>query len=695
MSDPNFIDHVFNELFPQAIPGYEPRKQQVHLAKEIDACIARNGQGLFEGPTGTGKSFAYLLPAINHIRSANGGKCKIVIATANIALQEQLVGKDLPTLQKLLRPDMSDPQEGMEAIAPSFSFMLAKGRSNYVCSARAQEAMRSSDDPLPVEYNEQYEHIINWINTSRYGDVSELPSVPEPDLWRRVCGNNEDCDRARCEGTDCFFIRARKALDDTDIIVTNYHLLFSDTQVKDATQGFAGILPDYDYLICDEAHEMAEIARDFFGQQLSYAAMYRVVKFIKRNSPESAVPSKLEQFGKLFFDELKRHRDNPSYKARIRIRFVAPSADEFCTNLNTAEGLLLRMAATRPLDADPDDDEYSEFDDLDPKAKRKAKSMAATCSKAVSFIKDAMELNDENLVYYIEGGKRQAAMLKSKMINTADHLRDHVFSKVRSTIIASATLTTGGTFNFIKDQLGLPDASTCVVSSPFDYSEQALLYVPMMRTSPTDTETFPGEVAERFLDLVKDCDGRMLGLFTSYKVMDAVHAYLVASKPIKVNNHEIEILKQGDMPRTQLVDYFRSNKHSVLLGVSSLWTGVDVQGESLSCLAIDRLPFPNPDDPVMDAITAREPKTWFIKHAVPRAVIAFRQGFGRLVRSRTDTGCIVVFDTRLVDKPYGRMFTKDLPEIQFSRDDGIVKIFIDACDQERRDREDGTTTIAS
>lgn len=637
-------------LFANSIPGYEHRDEQIRLSCEIEQAIIDRHHLLAEAPCGTGKSLAYLVPAI---KIALERKTKIVVVTANIALQEQLVQKDLPLLQRVL------PEP--------FTFALLKGKNNYLCGGRLFEELNGATEPLSDPASvDQLKQIDQWAGSTPTGDITELPFTPLPIVWSRVCGDASDCDGARCNESQCFSVRARRKAHKADIIVCNYHILFSHVKVAMATD-MDVILPTFNYLICDEGHEMAEIARDFFGFRIGQGSFRRLIKATDRvGHPEIA--TELRDAARAYFSELDAASKQLRYKARIRVKdFVYSSRiRSVLQGVMKVWGYMLARAMS---DQDT----------------RLAGRMIRRAEDLDAAINDATQLNDpQNFVYFVEHeGNR--TYLCSKMINPSSVIKSELFDRIESGIVTSATLTTNGTFDFIRNQLGLLDTGKTTeiqVSSPFDFGNQALLVVPQMKSDPTQPE-YANEVAKQFVELIDATKGRVLGLFTSYRVMKVV-VDLMRDKSIVTGQYPI--LVQGDAPRTQLVQRFRDDKHSVLLGVSSFWTGIDVPGEALSCLAIDRLPFPNPDDPVMDALTELDPK-WFFRQSIPRAVITFRQGFGRLIRSKTDTGVIVMFDKRIIEKPYGKQFMRSLPDVQFSREWDHVREFIEACDQEREARE--------
>lgn len=623
MSD--YLQDIFGAdgLFARRFAGYETRPGQVALARAVDDAFAAGEHLLAEGPCGTGKGMSYLVPSVRH--AVTRGK-KVIVATANIALQEQLVGKDLPLLREIL------PEP--------FTFALMKGKNNYACSDRlyAGQVGNLFSDSVASEDQEQYAAILAWARETETGDVSELSFKPRPSLWRKLCGDAEECDGDRCRKTECFAFKARQAAREAQIVVCNYHLLFSHLQVRAAT-GMDLILPPFDLAVCDEGHEMAEIARDFFGFRVTEFALRRLVRPLVRAGALD-LGARIREAAEVFFRSVREYGRSPRHKARIKER----SFVEGRPVLAALDAHQRYWSARR--DAAADDEE--------------ARDIARRLARGESLrerLDAALRLEDENFVYWVEEDDQGRATLSGKPIDVAPYLREELFGATESVAVTSATLATGGNFDFIRDQIGLEGNRELVVESPFDFREQVLLVVPEMACEPNDP-SFPEEVAGEFGEILDLVGGRTLGLFTSYRNLHAVYDRIAG------NGHRI--LVQGERPRTQLVQDFKEDVASVLIGTASFWTGIDVPGESLTCLVIDRLPFPTPDDPVMDAVCERD-KRWFARQSIPRAVIALRQGFGRLIRSRRDRGVVVVFDRRLVEKPYGKVFLRSLPDCRRSR----------------------------
>jgi len=641
-----YINEVFDPggCLSQHLDEYESRPGQVQLATTVDRAFSSDEHVLVEGPPGSGKSIGALVPAVYH--AVNCHK-RVLVVTASILLQEQLVNKDLPFLEKAL------PWE--------YSFALVKGRSNYLCPDRLREDMveRMETGTPDAEQGDHFRAICEWSKVTSTGDVSELPFTPHPGVWRRVCGDGDECDGQRCEESACYVWKAREAAHKADIVVCNYHLLFSHLKVR-ADLGRDMILPPFDLAILDEGHAMADIARDFFGYRVTEFAIRRLGRALIREGQRD-LAKEIRNASRTFFAAARKYKDSDQYHARIRdVNFIP--GDRILAALKSHQVFW----KVRKASATSDD-----------QARRVARRLALGQS-VKQRLSDVLKLKDKNCVYWIDEDDQGRLALAGKPVDVAGYLNRELFDRTQSAVVTSATLTTGGrNFGFIRNQIGLHTGQECVVQSPFNFPEQALLVIPEMATDPA-SPSFTGEIAletTRILDMI---GGKCLGLFTSYKNMHAVHERIAG------NGHRI--LMQGEQPRSTLVKIFKEDLHSVLLGTTSFWTGVDIPGEALTCLLIDKLPFPTPDDPIMDVLREQDPQH-FIKHFIPRAVIALRQGFGRLIRTRSDVGVVVIFDTRILSKPYGKIFLRSLPDCRTSRQVDSIRRFLG---QARNDRDTQT-----
>lgn len=649
-SPSGYIDELLGAggAFAGAFPGYEPREGQIAFARSVDAAIASGGALLAEAPTGTGKSVGYLIPAI---RNAVARGKKIVVVTANIALQEQLVTKDLPMLRDLL--------------PWPFTWAIAKGRGNYLCLDRLDEekliTIRSS-----LAESIQWNEVVRWSELTQSGDISELPFEPLASVRQRFTTSTDDCHGKSCARyDDCFAIKARRSYQMAEVVVTNYHLFFTEMVLRRETGGKPVLLPDWQVAIFDEGHKAADIAREYFGFKATaggcrWATRLLAPKNDKTPQIDPVLKERVSAAADDYFHRLGLYAQSPEYKARLAVKGAVP-CDEIVEALDQACGEYERVASS---------DVGTEVRGKLKRAKRRA-----------GLLKDAI-LQASNLVapdkvaYFVEQDHVGRVALCAKLIEVAPVLREELFGQAgKAVVVTSATMTSGGTFDYFARELGCEDAAEMTAETPFDYARQAVLVVPRDMPDPTDKrvprEAYAQAVAERFVRCVELAGGRTLGLFTSYKVLDEAHRALLAS------GWEGRVLRHGDAPRTQLIKEFKEDVRSVLLGTESFWEGVDVPGEALSCVVIDRLPFPTPDDPVLDAVSALNDRA-FYEWSVPRAVIKFRQAFGRLIRSRRDRGVVVCLDRRIIDKPYGRQFTASLPRgMRIVRDLQEVARFLD------------------
>jgi len=644
MSD--YLSQVFGDggIFASRFPGYEPRPGQVALARMVDEAMSGGRHALGEGPCGTGKGVAYCVPAIHH--AVKHGK-RVVIATANIALQEQLVTKDLPTLKEVLPWD--------------FDFALLKGRNNFLCLDRLRESEARGELALGYgdELEEQLKHIVAWERETETGDKSELPFVPLYKAWAKASVGSEECKRDGCAFYEsCYAERAKAIAADANIVVTNFHMLFAHLAVRRET-GRDLVLPSFDLLILDEAHEAAEIAREFFGFTVSRFTVTRLAQAAAEEG-WGGIARRLRDEVDPLFRRITAYERSANYSKRLREPgFVDVGA--VVGHLDT----LSDLASERTDEPGRSRDE-----------KNAACNIARLSSLAAARLKEAAGQSDPNKVYWIEMDPKGRPKLRAKPIDVSERLREELFAVTDSVSLVSATLTTGGNFNFCRAEVGVPDdAIEVIAESPFDFSTQSLLVVPDNVPGPNEPG-FPTAVSRTLKQVIHACDGRTLGLFTSYRVLNAVY------DQVRHNGHRV--LRQGDLPRTELSRIFKEDVGSVLLGTESFWTGIDVKGEALTAVVIDKLPFPHPDDPVVSAIRDRDPRA-FANYLVPRAIIAFRQGVGRLIRSRDDIGVIVLMDRRIAEKSYGRRFLASLPWMQSSRRlDSIPRFLKEAADARAR-----------
>lgn len=611
-------------LLSQRFPGYEPRAGQVAMAEAVERNLATGGHVLVDAPTGVGKSLAYLAPAVDH---ALRTKTKVIVVTGNIALQEQLVGKDLPTLAEIL-PDR-------------FKFALMKGRNNYLCVSSLEKALAEG----LLQRDPHVRKAFEWAQRTETGDSSEFDDGFPPGVWKRLSVASDECKGRQCQfHGKCFAERAKREAEAATIIVTNYHLFFAHLVLRAKMREGAVpgsvidvILPPASAVIFDEAHKAADIARDFLGFTLSLAQVEWLVKGFNHE-----LGAQTMALAHQFFAEASALKKDRRYSARIRrgqeLRVGMPLA----RRLAEVSKFYMDAVTTTAWS----DDERAE---LLMRSKR-----GATLAEQFAMVAELRD--DKEIVYFLEETER-AIYVKSKPIDVAPFLREELFGEYKTVVLASATLATtkgSGAFSFVKKEVGLDTATEVLTESPFDWAKQCMLVLPktMRRVDPTDREMFPRAVAAHVADACSQADGRTLGLFTSYRTLEASREAL--------GGFRHRVFTQKDGPKQKVVERFKADVHSCLLGSESFWAGIDAPGETLSCVVIDRLPFPTPDDAVVSAISERNDR-WFFEYAIPRAIIQIRQGFGRLIRAKGDRGVVVILDPRMVTKGYGSSVIKALP----------------------------------
>jgi ATP-dependent DNA helicase DinG len=612
-------EDVFKRLSEQLV-GYEHRSQQLQLALEVERVLKGGHTGVFEAGTGTGKSFAALIPA------ALSGK-KVVVSTNTIALQEQYINKDIPALQKIL------PFE-IEAV-------LMKGRGNYLGLRRWEEHV--------LEFGLD-ERLADWVYNTDEGDVSELDFVPHYETWNEINSDGDDCLRNRCPRfQECFYFETRRRADKANIIVVNHALLLADA----ASQG--NILPKYDVLIVDEAHHVTDVATDAFSLQVSNRGLRALcTRAIKKASAPGGMIHDIEAEGNRFFN----HIASMCPFARTRLRQPVEEADDLILSLSLLKGWLEQQTFENILDVDLSRE----------KAKLKAKSIISTISAYIACLELIASPSPE-WVLWIEKSDYPSSRVAivAAPLDPSEYLRDCVLEKegLESSVWMSATLATGGKdpFEFFKRNIGLGHVVQSRVPSPFNYAQQATLYLPQSMPEPNSPGFLPraAEEIERILDVT---EGRAFVLFTSKAALNASFDLLSPSLAYPCK-------KQGEMPRAKLIEWFKSTPCAVLFGTSSFWEGVSIDGDQLSCVIIDRIPFQVPDDPIYEArcesLKTDKQRSWFNDLALPYATMRLKQGMGRLIRTSTDRGIVAILDPRLTSKAYGRELLGCLPPMKIVR----------------------------
>jgi ATP-dependent DNA helicase DinG len=652
-------------LLSKTHPAYEFRRGQLQMAQAVEEALEENRHLIVEAGTGTGKTLAYLLPVIR------SGK-RVIISTGTKNLQEQLFFKDVPALEQALFPGEDR----------KLSVCYMKGRNNYLCRKKLYDL---TDQPVlsGLEEIEHYRAIAAWEKTTQSGDRAELAELPEASaLWHKLDARADTCLGQKCKDYDrCFITEMRRRAAESDIIIVNHHLFFADLSIKLEAEGApdAGVLPECGAVIFDEAHELEDIAGSYFGISVSNLRMDELTRDVehllqreKLYTPQvSGAIQSLRERSQLFFSLLPTNEGRFAFDSRRE--FLEENGEEFLA-LNQA---LYRLGA--------------EMEQL-PQKPEDVFSLVRRAQQLQAQLRFVMESEDPNTVFWIErrgfrgpGGARRKSspetsaagrmnvFLQATPIEVGQILRECLWSKLETSVLTSATLAVGGGFDYMRQRLGLDHARELIVPSHFDYESQAILYVPPDLPDPR-TPQFAGEAAGLIRRLLEITRGRAFVLFTSYAQMNEIYDRLLGQL-------EFPMLKQGDAPKSALLQEFRLTPHAVLFGTSSFWQGVDVQGEQLSCVIIDRLPFAVPSDPVVaarvKAIDAGGGNAFF-EYQVPSAVITLKQGFGRLIRSLHDRGLLALLDNRILKKQYGRVFVESLPPYKKTTDLKKVEEFFGA-----------------
>ncbi len=617
----------------QHIPGFTPREPQQEMAEAVEQAIANRGLLIAEAGTGTGKTFAYLVPAL-----LSGEK--VIISTGTKNLQDQLYHKDLPVVR--------------DALGIPVTIAMLKGRGNYLCTHRLDLAEDQGRFTSRKQVN-QLLRIRSWSGRTRSGDTSEMSDIPEDaPVWSLVTSNADNCLGQECpDFSDCYVMRARRKAQEADVLVVNHHLLFADMALREG--GFGEILPSANALILDEAHQLPDVATSFFGQSITGNQLLELAR--------DTISEDLQEAGE---DKTLQNQADKLQKTVQDMRLAFGPEQRRAPWRSVAEQAAMQDAVEKLHEALQGLQQL-----LEPQAQR-GKGLE-NCLKRCAELLDRFGCltgdSPADHIHWFETYKRSFS-LHLTPLNIAEIFRGKVQQQKIAWIFTSATLAIGSEFDYFSSRMGLSDAETCRWDSPFDYPRQAVLYVPEQMPSPA-ASNYTEAVLERALEVIRLSQGRAFLLFTSHRALQWAAQRLEGQL-------DYPLLVQGEMPRSRLLERFRELGNAVLLGTSSFWEGVDVRGEALSCVIIDKLPFASPGDPItearIDALRARGGNP-FMEFQLPEAVLTLKQGAGRLIRDDRDRGALVLCDPRLLSKPYGRLFLNSLPAMTRTRKIDVVQRF--------------------
>lgn len=636
------IQQVFEKdgILAAHIEGYSERSQQLEMALAIADAIENNTQLVAEAGTGTGKTFAYLVPAL-----LTGGK--VIISTGTKNLQDQLFSRDLPNIR--------------DALKVPVTVAMLKGRSNYVCHYHLERA--NQEGRFASREDAKYLHVIKtFAENSKTGDKSELNTVPEnATIWPSVTSTRDNCLGADCSYyKDCFVMEARKQALAADVVVVNHHLFFADVMLRD--EGVAELLPSANTVIFDEAHQLPEVAGLFFGEDVSTSQLIELARdctvahlsvakdCIELGKAIPALEKAAKDFRLVFAYEGSRF---PVQKA-LALKGFEAAFEHMQTQLKALSNVLETQAARDPI--------------LE-KCWQRSEALRELFSRWQSA-------ENNNLVRWVEVFTH-SVQLHATPLSVAEGFGKQLNAQPRAWIFTSATLAVKSDFSHYVAQMGLHAATTGFWDSPFNYQQQALLFVPPDMPDP-NSPSYTASVVAAALPVLQASGGRAFVLSTSLRAMREIHALL--KDAFIENGIESPLLLQGESSRTELLDRFRKLGNAVLVGSQSFWEGVDVRGEALSVVIIDKLPFAPPDDPVLSARVDKlnaEGKNAFMEYQLPYSVITLKQGAGRLIRDENDRGVLMICDPRLISKSYGKRIWQSLPPFKRTRNIAEVEAFFE------------------
>ena len=634
------IEGVFGPggLLEKRHPGYEFRPSQLEMAKMAEEAFLKHQHVAIEAGTGTGKTLAYLIPAIRSGR-------RVIVSTATKSLQEQLFQKDVPFIQK--------------HFAPNLKAALMKGRANFLCRQKVHQ-MEGQPVLKGIDEIDWFSQIRDWEKLTETGDRNELTFLPDDAaLWSRIDARSDLCTGQKCADFDrCFITAMHQRAQDADLIIVNHHLFFADLALR--RDDFGSILPEYSAVVFDEAHEMEDVASDYFGRQISsyrFEELARDTENILRLLRIEAAPlrrhlARIRERGRSFFENFPEREGRYPFEPAERRTFLERYREAYEELSGSVKRIEAELSALTP-----------KPEEVLTMARR-----AAELRRELTFL---LESEEKGYVYWYER-RSKAVFLAATPIDVSQILRERLFEQFDTIVLTSATLAVAGRFDYLKQRLGFQPAKESVLPQEFNFREQALLYIPASLPDVRHATFFESAAAE-IVRLLEISEGRAFCLFTSYSQMREIYER-VSSRT------GFPLLLQGTAPRSVLLNRFRTTPGAVLFATSSFWQGVDVPGAQLSCVIIDKLPFAVPSDPIVAArVRALEEdgRNAFAEYQVPEAVLALKQGFGRLIRSRSDRGILAILDNRIRRMQYGRIFLDSLPEYTITQDLAEVARFME------------------
>jgi ATP-dependent DNA helicase DinG len=617
--------------------GYEHRPSQLEMAELVEAAFKEKRHLIVEAGTGTGKTLAYLIPAIRSGR-------RVVISTATKSLQEQLFEKDIPFLRK--------------HFAPKLKVAVMKGRANFLCR---EKVYRMANQPALKGLDELdwFHQIRDWEKVTETGDRAELNFLPDDsDLWQRLDARRDACTGSKCpEFNRCFITAMHQRAAEANLIIVNHHLFFADLALKQ--DDFGSVLPEYGAVVFDEAHEIEDVASEYFGRQISNYRFDELARDAEMASRVTRVggPTLLKQVSRMrerarsFFEAFPAREGRFPFDKTQRAAFLEQNHEAYDALINALKSLEAEIASL-------------------PSKPEELLNIARRGMELRGELLFLFESSEGNYVYWFER-RNKGVFVAATPIDVSALLRERLFEPFETIILTSATLAVEGRFHFLKQRLGVDMAVERVLPSEFDFPTQALFYIPSTLPDVRDF-AFPERAAQEIARLLEISKGRAFCLFTSYSQMNDLYERVRARV-------RFPLLIQGSAPRSALLEKFRTTAGAVLFATSSFWQGVDVRGEQLSCVIVDRLPFAVPSDPIVAArvkALQEDGRNAFAEYQVPEAVLALKQGFGRLIRSRTDRGVLAILDNRIQRMQYGKIFLESIPAYATTREIAAVERFM-------------------